>query len=564
MSELQPRSEGTEITIAEKIARLVFFSKTDSLIYTLLDMVKSQKEVIKLPDEYALGLSYDQLRKLEEFGIFKDSSIIMDKSKRKYLIIIEPEWETDLDTHCLTYCAKYLPEDVEPDYFVLNRQFNDFEDWSKWVSIMQEVFPGIQAFTDQSYLNSMNSFKSLGENVIQQIRDHGYVPMEIGDILDSVVQEHTGNNHKTLELFKGLEEVVLSFQKKNPNLLLVTGKHHSYLPMIGAYMFYKHGIPTYLGESYVSSYLSRLGWMYFGENTLTLEAQIEYLKNLPKIGLQFSSRQELAYVVYLNTTDMETRIMLDYVPFEGSGDVATMELDIRDLAIIPLEDEFEIGSPTVSGFQNAHRQVLLKYVKLSEDLGGRSIIPTVFNTLIIEMNDTKYFAFMRSLTVNVEGVLIPLDSEMSKVKKTFSLEDIRKLYPVNVLPGYKDTLIPIMKTVAGIMSATEGFVGSLSKAGVFPKVSDPLGLIIWELSTGKNTVKMNLESVTNHITSGLWWPEGVKYRVNLTDKVSLEVNVNESRKREGFFSMFGGPTPVTGYLLTLDERVLSRDAIKFD
>lgn len=559
MSDLIPRPN-SDVVISDSVP-LNFHSKLDEFIFKVIDSVKDQRKILRVPDTDQSSITHSMHQRLLEFGIAMNSDLVVETGdSRSYLLIVEPGWIQNLEERVDEFCYKYLPDESFPTHFVVRKQFESLEEYRMWLNLLQDLFPNITPLTDQSDVNEMERRVSLDHEIYNEIIEKGFTPYVLQGKFSELAKEHRSSNANTLRLFKELEQDILEFGRKNRNILLVpSNEYTAYAPFVCAYMFYKYGVNSHMDVTSTQFYLSGLSKLFYSENFVSLENRLRYIKGLPRVGLQFTPDLSMSNFVYIDKSSMKCKILFTCLPMDKDGDSEKIELDIRDVFLLSTERELELDATDRSEFRRGHRKALDLFVKLSESSTNREIIPTIFNTAVIELDGRKLLAYAENIMFSVQSLCIPTDSNLGRFTKELNEEDLKRLYPIKVLPGYKEILGSYMAEVIREIAREEGENASITSIGAFPKLSNPIGLVINELGRGKGIFRLNIDSISDHYLLGTWWGESDAYRTGLTKELQTRLSVTESRKHTSFFSVFGGPSPGTDEPLELQEGVLKSE-----
>lgn len=566
MSEEQslvPSSTSHELDIQTR--QLIFSNNVKEAIFHIISAFPDQKQLIRWDD--VPTINKEQRRILASFGIIIGNPDVVDLSDRNYLLIVDPNWGMDLELNIQKFVQAYLPPETEPTHYVINGTIDSYESFLMWLNRMQSLYPGIQALTDESRFVEQNLRSSYVEEMYEEARSNGFTPYTITPKLAEIANEYRLSNSKTLRLLRELEEDILAFRKANPNTILMSSgdaegssSSSGFTGVVAAYIFYKHGIPCHLPKPHTSLYLTQLAHLYFDPDRMLFEEQVNYFKSLPSVAICFDQSQSHLFFVYVNREMINCKFLVSYMDIENPRELHRAEMNLHQMTIIPLADEYDLDTPNPSLFRINHDKLLQLYVKytdLRKDMGSSML--DVTNTCLLEIDGRKKLAYIENAELNVPCVFTPVGTNLPRFNKNMGVHELRRLLPINCLPGYKQTLGRYMKEVIGILNRNYPEQAAMLQRNmaVFPRNPKRAlgGLVDGFYNYGPNVI--NISDVNDYLTIGLWWGETYTYRVGFAKRLYPMLKINETRKFNSFFSIFGGPVPFFMDPLEFREEVLN-------
>lgn len=538
------------------VEKVIHFNRDiDRVIFEFRKLFPDQHELSKVPDRPDMSRELKDI--CAEFGIIVGNRTVIDSSNIKYLLIVDPSWEDNLEEMCEDFVAQNIPAPNSPTYYIIDKELNSLEEVSKWQSRLWEIYPDIQSLASYSRLVKAEGHLSRAKAKSDEAEALGYYPVFISDLLDPMIKEFETRNVETLAEFQKLEAAILEEKRKHPNLILMSGfTNLRYVPKITAYMYYKHDIPCHLDSRVTVDHLSNVSRLQFSTYHMLVEEQIEYLRNLPRVAITFDSMLHYGFFVFLEKSRMECKFRLSYIDVESIklSDVVKTEIHLDDLSVIPWDFEYDLKTKDLRSFREAHDKVLGLFRKFEKKLPARAKLLTMNNTFLLEIDGKKKLALVEGIDLRLPAVLTPLSEEMERSDTVLNLDFLPKLYPMSVLPDFKKELGPHMMQLISVLKKTESNI-DMKNIGAFPKVGRPLGFIIKEFNNYQY-LKLGVSKVTDYMTLGLWWREIEMYNRVLTEKLFPHLDAKASRNYGAFFSIFGGPFPLFPDILLLREEFL--------
>lgn len=551
--EIQPAGE-TSLDL--KRTALSFSNEASKMVFEFYNVTKDQFDIYKVPDKPDMRQSAKDV--CASFGIIVGQRMVIDQTDRNYIIIIEPSWWDSLEEKCTEFVGQYIPAPHTPTHYVINKEINKYEELVTWEEKIKSIYPDIMSLAIYDDLASNNRQITNQERLASEVTSLGYTPLYIGPMMNPLVEEFKLNNRSTLDLFRKLEAEILQKHKENPRIILMSGLENlDYVPVVTAYMYYKYKIPCHLNPSKTRQHLAGVSSLLFSTKTMLLEEQIMYIKNLPRVAVTFDPFTQFHFFVFLEKAKMDCRLRMSYVDLENitSSDVTKIEMDINELSIIPWKYEFDLETNDLEVFREEHNKIMSLFVKFEEKCPNVIELLSLNNTCILEIDGRKKLAFVEHIDLKLPSVFTPLNKKLAKAEKMLNLDFLPRLYPIDILPDYKTALAPhIIALKHAIQKANSGEV-SLNNLAAFYKHDHAFGHVIYQFNNFGHKL-LGITSEKDFVTLGLWWKESVSYREGLARDLERYLYTKKTRKFNNFFSIFGGPFPMFGDLLSVREEIL--------
>lgn len=533
-----------------------FGNKVYQNIYSFFKKYPDQRPLYKI--EPSLKVGFDEESIYSKFGIILEDSLVTEVENREYLVIIDPlEASIGLEKYLESWISKNLPEDSIPTYFVIDKELETYEEFYFWVEEIRKIYPNIYPLSDYSNLVKKRAREKGMDGMIADAVSLGYFPLFIDKEIESIVSEFRYLNANTLSKIKEAEDKILSEYKKNKNIILMYSGSYENIGSVAAfcaYMFYKYRINSHLDYSTTRLYLGNLSSLLFDRSRMLVEDQLKFLKSLPNVAVMFNEDYTLSYVTYLDTQAMDCKVSLVYADYSNldSAKPYRVKMDLDDIVFIPLDYEVGLSVRNLTKFRENHDEFFNNLVKF-ENICESSKLMDVTNTFFMEVNGKKRIAHVEGIELSIPSVLFPTNKELTKTGITLTLNDLNRLYPINVLGGYKhsfaDAILEIKKAYYKVAGTDKGINFK------FYKHEREMGLLLkYYNNSGPNL--LNISEFKDYVTLGLWWEETHKYRVGLSKIISKYLDPKKSRYYNKFFSIFGGPFALFGDELVLREEFL--------
>lgn len=524
-----------------------FDYKIQEHIFKILKKYPNQLEPITVDFDTHLPAAQQDI--YESFGIQIDSSrMVRDSSLRQYLLIVEPATDPEVvKAQCEKFISENLPLGTSPDYFVVNKSIDTYEEMVEWNSLIMDWYP------DSIPLPTFGNLKrehGREENLKVMLKELDDLQVNIIDIKDDLVKldkAYTNLNRTTLSTLKEIERSALA-QYTGKELLFNSGDNRNHVGIVSAYLFYKHGIVPHLTPNDTQGFLNRLSPMMFSTQYMLAEDQLLYLQQLPDVLMRFN--EGLQFLIFVDKPEFRCRVRVSYIEADDpeSSDLNATEFDLSALQIIPLRYEYDMSGNDISRIRPVHDKLLGLFKILERKLNKFDSVVDVTNTFFFERNQKRCVGHIDSINLRMPALIYPVHNELSLVYNDFSLQDISSMFPVNVLPGYKE---PVKKIISDVRRISKYPVKNLK---IYKHAYPIASILSYFYNKGPNL--LNLED-TDFVAAGLGWYETYRYRARLLREILSEIDLQEFRKRSNFISVFGGPHP-----MLREEFVITEDVLK--
>lgn len=550
--DLEQKKESYVTAFGEAIN---FSSSPANLIYKAISSMQDQRGYYEFPEPPAGALREDQRAFYESFGIvFGKSKLALDNSKRNYLIIVQPEWYSNLEEMCEDYCLNvaHIPEDKAPTHYIIDKQIDTLEEARFWMAAMKSIYPDIVPLEDYTWMKEEETNLMGKKSLVEEVTSLGYTPFFLDDLLDPIVEEYQTNNSRTLQLIREAEAKILEASKHSKIILMAGDSHPLRAASFAAYMYAQHRIPSHFSLYSEREYRSTLSTLLFNRNSLLVEDQINYIKQLPRVMITNSSDTNLSYFVFLEKSKMSCDVRVTYMDIESSqSNLEFKTISIWDLFIIPWKDEFDIQTKEISIFKEEHDRIMDLFRKFEERQRPGAPMLTMTNTALMMINGRKVLALVEGFDLRLPALFIPLDNSLSKFRGTITLDNLHRFFPIDIYADYQRVLAPYIKSIAETLKA-EG--SSPTGLASFHRHNYYFGHFIYQYNNDRK--ELNLSSVNDFIMIGLWWKETLVYKLNLSKVLEKHMDTKRMRHFNDFFSIFGGPVPFLSRSLELREEYL--------
>lgn len=533
-----------------------FGSKVDEFLFNFLNASKSQKQDYEVPDT-------DELSKvakdyLADFGIIVGFRASINRESRKYLLIVEPGWWDSLEDECDKFVEERFPEDVFfPTHYVINKTIDTYDEFEAWHLKLKEIYPSIIPLSDNSHLVKQNVREANAGEMAKDVASLGLTPFYVDEMLEPLVTEIKMSNKSTLEILQSIEKQILDAYSKDPSIILMNrGLHRDYVPVLFAYMYYKHRIPSHISKTGSRLYKDFVSKLMYSEKMMLVEEKVEFIKNLPRVCVYLDEQLLFPCFVYLEKSKIDCKVRLSYVDVEDieASEVSRAVIDIFSLNVIPWEYEYQLKTEDIDIFSDTHDKILDLFKKFeSKTAMGESMLDMT-NAFLMELDGSKKLAYVEEIELNLPAVFTPLgQSGLETFEKIINTTSMKSLFPIDIFAGYQKVLGPHIASLKRALQKSG--VTNLKNLGTFYKHDHAFGLLLnffYEFSHHR----LGLKGYNDFVTIGLWWKESETYRTALNKVLSQYLSPKRSRRFNNFFSIFGGPLPFMYSVLEIREEVL--------
>jgi hypothetical protein len=518
-----------------------FSNKTYLGVYNFYKNFKDQKDtyVVKGYNDF----DTDKESVYRKFGIYLRDIPIVEESRSYLLIIDSSNNQKSLEERVQDYVSQYLPENVVPDYFVIDKEIKTYQEYYYWVNQLKEIYPYIAPLANYSELIKQRYKEQDISNMIVDAVSMGYYHYFIDKHIEDIAREFKSSNYATIPMVEKAEREILEEYKKNRNLILMysgSSDNDFIVASFCAYMFYKHKINSHLYIPTTQIYLNKVSSLMYDNLRMLAEEKINYLKNLPDVACTFNPDLSLTFGVYLETRAMSCTARIAYTDYDTLGPTSTVTrttMNIRDIVIIPINYEVELSVKSLPRFREVHDRFFEKLVQFESICESKAIMDLT-NVFFMEVNGNKKIAHLEEINVDLPAVLYPLHKDLVKTKVNFSLEDIPKLYPLNVLGGYQRAF---GRFIVEVKAAYEKAIGTpLDPKMRIYQHNHAFGIMLEQLNNIGPKL-LNVEEYKDFVTLGLWWEETFRFRGGLHKTMQKYMDIKKSRHYSKFYSIFGGP-----------------------
>lgn len=493
------------------------------------------------------------LTKLEKdeykrFGLYiNDTSVGATNIEREHIIILTLDAFDSRDvlqSEIDKYIFSYLPEEKYPTYYIVEKDFNNYDDIIFYENKIKEILPYCNMLYSYGRLKTTEFTKNYIAKQLESLSD--YKLIYTTDDIEKIAVEFDHFNEKSIDLFLDLEKKVLE-QYDDKGIIVYTGIDQNNLYCkFAAYMKYFHAINCNMDKSSVSMYLNYYSSMLFNRKRMLVEDQFKYLQMFPDITVKLSDFG--AFLVLKKS--MTVRASISYFSVEDieTSNVSNATLDISALDIVSIKDLYNFSTSDRDIITQEHTKLLNLIKQFESKVAPEAEIFDMTNIFFFEDKGDLYIAHIDYIDVDLDASILPVAEKRSQVAIHYGIDEISSLYPVEVFDDYEPY---ITKVSAMIRRSNPGYEPNLDVYKCTPK----LGILLSFFHTnGKRVIKIP-ESI-DFITLGLWWEETYVIRNGLYRVLLEHIPLRNLRILSEYLSIFGGMHPWVSQQLILTEKFL--------